>query len=333
MINKYSAIAKRGADIKPKYAKPLIFLMAFGAIGVIFIVASRAATPTATFEVESGSKTSEVSVIADATASGGSAIKFGGTVVNPSGTRPNATNTGFPTGQTFNNYNGPSYNSDSGLTYDGVNFPSSGGQYYTFTGNNLVFRNCRIYGGILFAGDNIRMEHCEIIGGGGVNFSGVNTGVVEYNNIHNFNSDGVHVTSDSGQVANLALRYNFVHTPTPGCGAHADGVQIRGVNGLNLVGNNFDMGPWILTCGVDSLNAAVYIETANGGNSNVTLDSNYLNGGGFILRTSDGTNHKFINNRFGPNGHYGVLYNAASAGTITQWTGNVMDANSQTVNP
>lgn len=318
---------------KSKNARPFIFITAFAIIGVLVLQLSKAATPTVSIELGTSGTSAPASNVSDASASGGSAVKFGNLTNPPPSVRPNASNTGIPSGTTLSNYTGSSYNNGSGMTYDGVNFPDPGAQYYTFTGNNLVFRNCRINGGILFLGDNIRMEHCEVIGGGGVNYSGVNTGVIEYNNVHSFNSDGMHVTSDTRQVKNLTIRHNFVHTPTPGCGAHADGIQVRGVDGLTLTNNNFDMGAWFLVCNTDALNAAVYIETANGGNYNITLDSNYLNGGGFILRLSNGTNHRFINNRFGPNGYYGVLYNAASGGTITQWSGNVMDSNNQVVNP
>lgn len=250
----------------------------------------------------------------------------------PSGSnRPSASNTG-PTGALTNTYSGPASNGSSNLTYEYTDFPTPGAPgYYIFSGNNLIFRNCYIHGdGVQFNGDNITIENCIIEGG--VSLSGTNGVTFRYNEIYNFTGDGIHLTSDSGPAANVTISHNYVHTPTPNCGDHADGIQIRGVNTLMLYNNNFDMGEWFQVCGLDALNAAVFFESANGGNSNLTVDSNYLNGAGITLRLNPGSNQKIINNRFGDDYKYGVVSNQTSAGNITQKSGNVMDADNSPVN-
>jgi hypothetical protein len=212
-----------------------------------------------------------------------------------------------------------------------MNFSTPGSPgYYVFSGNNLTFRNCYIRGGLLLQGDNITVEHCTIEGG--VSFSGTNTVSFQYNNVKDSGDDLLHITSDSGQSANITLANNYIHTPTPSCGAHADGLQVRGVNTLSIVNNTIDMGPWVQVCGQDALNAAIFFESANGGNSNLTVDGNYLNGAGITLRLNPGANQKIINNRFGRQYHYGVVNNATSAGNITQQSGNVMDDDGSAVN-
>lgn len=263
---------------------------------------------------------------------GGSGAGGASTTPPPTSSRPGASNTGVPSGTALINYSGPASNGTSGTTYSGINFPAlTPGNYYSFSGNNLTFQNCKFNSGVTFSGDNIRIEHCEIVDG--FSLSGTATVVAEYNNVHSFTDDGIHITSDTGQVSNVTLANNYIHSPTPGSGAHADGLQVRGVVGLTLTNNNFDMGPWFTVAGQDVLNAAVFLEGGNGGNSDITLNGNYLNGGGYILRIGSGTTFKFTDNRFGPHGHYGVVLNTSGGGTITQWTGNVMDDNGATVNP
>ena len=64
---------------------PIFFIVVFAIIGTVILVATRAATPTNSFELESGARSGNVSVISNGAASGGSAIQFG-SVSGQSGT-------------------------------------------------------------------------------------------------------------------------------------------------------------------------------------------------------------------------------------------------------
>jgi parallel beta-helix repeat protein len=55
----------------------LVVLLVFGLAGVLYIAMSRAATPTASLEPERGALTGSAVVVADTSASGSSAVKFG----------------------------------------------------------------------------------------------------------------------------------------------------------------------------------------------------------------------------------------------------------------
>lgn len=234
---------------------------------------------------------------------------------------PNASNTGVPAGTSLSNYGGPSNNSSSGIVLENLNFPAVGGiGYYIFSGSNITIRNSYFASGVLFNGDNITVERSTI--NDGVSFSGTAGVLFRYNNVQNFAGDAMHVTADSGPVSNVTLASNYVHAPAPSCGDHADGLQVRGVNGLSVTGNTIDMGPWIQVCGADVLNAAIFLESANGGNTNMTISANYLNGGGYILRLTPGAGQTITNNAFGNNGQYGQVLNNTSAGNIINKSGN-----------
>ncbi len=230
---------------------------------------------------------------------------------------PNASNTGVPAGTPLTAYAGPNTNNSSNIVLENMNFSS--GSSYLFNGSNVTIRNSQFARSVQFNGDNITFENNTV--SGGVSLSGTTSVTLRYNNISNFGADGIHLTSDSGQAGNVTITHNFIHSPNPGCGAHADGIQVRGVNGLTLSHNTFDMGAWRQVCGLDALNAAVFLETANGGNSNMTVAGNYLNGGGIVLRLTPGPNQTITNNAFGV-GHYGLVDNASNPGNIVDKSGN-----------
>ena len=160
------------------------------------------------------------------------------------------------------------------------------------------------------------------ISGIGVNLSGTGTVNLRYNRIYNFTSDAIHITADTGSVTNVTLTGNYIHSPTPQCGAHADGLQVRGVTGLLLDNNSFDMGPWAQVCGQDALNAALFFEDANGGNSGITVRDNYLNGGGFIVYFDESSGQIFKDSAFGSNGEYGYAYPGSDPSDFSDRTGN-----------
>lgn len=327
-----------------------LFAAIFAAIGLIVVVVVLAAGPFATSEPENAALTGGAEKVSRAGASGGQTIKFGAattpaptptptptptpvpTATPPAGSPPipNYSNTGYPAGTNLQTWTGPKYDSRSNLVIDGYNLVGS----YTFTGNNVTLRNCNVEGpllsdgkrggsGILFNGDNIRLERCTIQDG--ISLSGVAGAVIQYNRIHDFGSDAVHMTSDTGQVQNIDFSHNYVHIPDPEPGAHADGMQVRGAKFLTVYNNTIDMGPWKQVNGQDVLNSAIFLQDANGGNSDVTLNRNYLYGAGYTLYVGVGPRTKITNNRFGSNYKYGLVNNTSRAGDIIDKSGNVMD--------
>lgn len=243
--------------------------------------------------------------------------------------RPNASCTGVPSGTVLSSWTGgPNSSSASNVTYDGVNIPApSGDDHWTFSGNNVTIRNSKITGAVWFLGNNLTIEHSEIVGG--VSLSGTGTVSMTYNNIHDWD-DGIHITSDSGPVTDVTISYNYVHDPDPPCGAHADVIQLLGVNGLIVTHNNLDMGPWFQVCGQDVLNGVFQIESTQGPDTNMTISDNYLNGGGYTARFYACSNTSFTNNRFGRDYHYGPVDNQDNS-CFTNKSGNVWDDTGQSI--
>jgi hypothetical protein len=87
----------------------IVVALVFGALGSIWVFESRASTPTASLEAESGTVSSAASTNTDTTASGGQAVKFGsaGSSSCALPVYPNATCTGVPAGTTLTAYTGP----------------------------------------------------------------------------------------------------------------------------------------------------------------------------------------------------------------------------------
>lgn len=244
--------------------------------------------------------------------------------------RPDAGNTGVPAGVTLRSWSGPAYDGRSNLVIDGYDLPRPpDGGFYHFAGADVVLRNCRSQVSIQLSGPRSRIERCEIRGG--ISISGAADVVLEGNNVHGSASDLIHITSDTGRIRNLMIRNNFLHSPEPACGAHADGIQVRGVENLTLENNAIDMGPWRQMCGGDVLNAAIFFENANGGNSLIRVIGNYLNGAGYVLRLAPGRDQRIVDNRFGRDERYGLILNNSVPGDIVAASGNVRDDNGEAV--
>ena len=245
--------------------------------------------------------------------------------------RPNASNTGVPAGTSLRSWTGGSALADSGVILEGYSFPAlPGGSYYRLTGSNVTLRNCRLASGLLIQlAKNVRVERCEILGG--VSVSGAVDVVLNRNNVHGSGDDLVHVTSDTARTRNVTFSSNFLHDAMPRCGAHADGIQVRGVDTLSLVNNAIDMGQWRQVCGLDALNSAVFLEEANGGNTRVVLDGNFLNGGGYTLRVGRSALVRIVRNRFGRDEGYGLALVTAQPGAIVEAVGNVRDDTGESV--
>ncbi|GAB3836388.1 hypothetical protein GCM10029963_76980 [Micromonospora andamanensis] len=233
--------------------------------------------------------------------------------------RPNSSNTGYRAGVDLRAWTGPTYDSSSNRVIDGFRLAGS----YTFTGKNVTLRNCEITGGVTLAlASGVTIDSCTIRGGVAISSSQKVT--IRHTNIHDFGADGIHITSDRDgiRVADVTIANSYLHSPSPACDAHADGMQVRGVDRLTLLNNHINMGAWRQVCGKDALNAAVFLQDANGGNQSVTLRDNLLVGGGFTFYLGAGTRTKLIDNVI-KRGRYGWVNSTSDAGDVIQATNNV----------
>ena len=129
----------------------------FGIVGLIRELVSKAATPTASFETESGTKTGNATTVTDATASGSAAAKFGATTATSresltglQGTyKPSvaADNVGIPAGTVLTTTGAPTglvtLTGTGAYTYKNMLIKAC---FLIKTTGKVEFRNCKIVG-------------------------------------------------------------------------------------------------------------------------------------------------------------------------------------------
>ena len=116
---------------RPYYSILALTVLSLGLAGVVHAVANTFVS----LETESGTRTSNATVVGDTTASGSSAVMFatastgddacGSFPALPSA-KPDATNTGVPAGTTLTNYTGPTTITTNGTVIDGKIITSQG---------------------------------------------------------------------------------------------------------------------------------------------------------------------------------------------------------------
>lgn len=192
------------------------------------------------------------------------------------------------------------------------------------SGRGVTVRNVQVNGSILVIGDGATIDH---VTAKGVSISSASGTTVQYTNIGFGRGDGIHVTSDRGRlVRNVTLRYNYVHDPRVSSTAHYDGTQVRGINGLSLSCSVYDPGAY-----QHMYNAAVYLEDANGGDSNIVVSHNWLYGFGFSVMM-DAANVTLSTNRVGGDIHWGLCRLGTRSGDPNLTSlGNVWDASGSPV--
>lgn len=168
-------------------------------------------------------------------------------------------------------------------------------------GEGQTLRNSRVLGQVVVRGGGITVEDSEV---GALSIASATQVVARRVEVFGvLGSDGIHVTSDSGvRATNILVEGCWVHSPQIEPQSHYDGIQVRGVDGLTLLGNTLDLGPW-----QEPLNAAVFLEDANGGNTDVLVERNIINGGGYAVYVQ-GDGVRFVDNRFGRDYRWGLLY-------------------------
>lgn len=210
----------------------------------------------------------------------------------------------------------------------------------TLNTNGQVLENVNVPGDLIVNADNVTIRNVQTGGGILVNVSAVGTiidrvttediGLSSPDQVTIQNTritagdehDALHVTGDSGRrVSNVVITNSLIDDPRPQGDAHYDGLQIRGVNGLLVQCNTFDLGPW-----QEQYTAAIYSEPANGGNTGVRVLDNWINGGGFAIYAESG--NEFSRNRFGTDQRWGICY---GNGVTPSGTGNVRDADNSPI--
>lgn len=214
------------------------------------------------------------------------------TASSPCAYKPSATNTG-PTGQL-------KASSVTVLDTKSATLQNVRVQNLMISAADVTVRNVEVAGAIFVKGDGATIDHVQTTG---IAVSSASGTTIEHTDIANGGDDGVHLTSDSGrQVRDITMRYNYIHSPRVDASAHYDGTQVRGVSGLTITCSLYDAGPYR-----PPYNAAIYIEDANGGNTNVLIEHNWLDGFGFsVMIGSPGT--RVIGNRVGGEIHWNTCY-------------------------
>jgi hypothetical protein len=162
-------------------------------------------------------------------------------------------------------------------------------------GKNVTLRNVEA-GSILITGNNAMLDHVSATG---IAISSASGATVRYSNISKSDEDGIHITSDRGSmVKNVILSHNFIHNPKVPESAHYDGTQVRGVKGLLISCSTYEPGKYR-----SPYNAAIYLEDANGGNTKVSIENNWLYGFGFSVMI-DSPKTRIIGNRIGGDIHW-----------------------------
>lgn len=183
-----------------------------------------------------------------------------------------------------------------GLVLEGVSVTGE----VVLEGDNQTLRDVRVEGQVLVLGDGVVIEDSEL---GSLSVSGATSFRASRVEIFGFpGSDGIHVTSDRGRVVDVLIEDSWIHSPQVTETSHYDGIQVRGVEGLVFRGNHVDLGPHR-----PQYNAAIFLQNANGGNRDVTVEGNFINGGGFSLYVG-GEEIAFIDNVLGPDLRWGPLY-------------------------
>jgi hypothetical protein len=244
-------------------------------------------TPTVTAASTPSPKTSASSSPSGGTSSGSS-------LSVASGPFPGASNTGVPSGTALK-ASGDLVVSKAGTVIDGYDVNGT----IEVSASNVTIKNTRVRGkgfSSIRVHDGLSgvvIQDCEVNGQGTSGTAGSN-GIQGTATVQRCDISGVEngITPDSGSV----LRDNFVHNLGAPGAAHYDGIQIDGgLSGItiehNTILNQFEQ------------TSAVMIDNYFGPTSNITVNDNYLGGGGYTVY-SDGqfsggsiSGVRFTNNR------------------------------------
>ncbi|MDF1603452.1 hypothetical protein [Nocardioides sp. YIM 152315] len=176
------------------------------------------------------------------------------------------------------------------------------------SGSDVTVKNVHVRGNIFVTPGSSRVRIVRTTSQG-VGISSASRISVIRSDIGYSTDDAIHVTSDAGSlVRKIRLRYNYIHDPRVTDGSHYDGTQVRGVDRMVIECSTYRAGPYR-----DNYNAAVYLENANGGDSNVTVHHNWLIGFAFSVMV-DAESASFTKNRI-RDPHWRACYLGNSSGS------------------
>jgi Ca2+-binding RTX toxin-like protein len=242
---------------------------------------------------------------------------------------PDAKSTGIRDGVTLKQVSGGMVVDQDNVVIEGLEIHGE----LRITGDNVTVRNCKIVGNdnyavIGYGAKGLTVEYCDISGG----INGIaGSGTFRYNDISGIDN-GVNVWGPSH------IEGNYIHDMGFSPDGHFDGIQIDGnVSDVMITGN---------TVIVDATQtSAIMIDNYFGAVSNVTVDRNYVAGGGYTIYSDGRFNSstisgvKVTNNVIGQ-GYWGYYMFAGNQPTQsgnqqigTSWPVPVSDGSTQPSTP
>jgi hypothetical protein len=190
---------------------------------------------------------------------------------------PDATNTGVPPGVTLTASGGLVINTP-GVVIEGLDIRGM----VTINADNVTLRNCRISSdswavvNITSGSTGVVVENCEINGLSGEGTRGISgQGTFLRNNIHH-TEDGIYILG-----SNTLIQDNYIHDlQSNWSGPHYDGIATDGGVSNIIIRHNTVINPHGQT-------SALMLSNYFGSVSNVVVDNNWLEGGGYTVY-SDG---------------------------------------------
>ena len=224
--------------------------------------------------------------------------------------KPGLDNTGYTGDLTTSDFQ---YAKTDGMVIEGLDLT---GPVYV-KANNVTIRNCRITGGTYgvqanFGKTGLLIEDCEITQSKSAGIFG-NDFTARRVYIHNTGADGIKPGND------WVVEYSYITDMGSIEGAHADGVQmVSGSNGT-LRYNTFEMPA--NTTGFEN-SQVILLKTDSGAIDDITIDNNWINGGGYSVQVrGTPTDITITNNRFGRDYNYWVII----ADVDITWSGNTWE--------
>lgn len=268
-------------------------------------------------EAEAGTRTSNVTVVSDGSASNGQAVAFSGgggfqaNCINaPSSCGyPDATNTGVPAGVTLTNSGSVTVNTNGAVIQ---NLNITDGQIVV-NANNVTIRNVRITGCTYYPIDyasgrtGLVIEDTEIAADcpqatACMSFSNYTARRVKCSG----GSDGFKANS------NVTIEDSYIYGLAVTQDSHNDGIQSTGGSNVTVRHNTID---------TDTAGVAIQFGSSDTG---WLVTNNLIRATGWAFNGSSSTsNSTFTNNRFAPvSGWYGP---ASLGGSGNVWSGNIYD--------